>query len=180
MFRRFKFLSRFLSNTKGVIAIEVGLTIGAYFLILFMIFEMGRIAISNAYWDLAVTESVRITKNKDLHDSNADYKKVFRDELEKNYQRYIGGSVMGLFATQIRDVKISVNYAYTMQNLLNAVDSKKETEGYTNRGQNAPIARYMVSYHYKFFIPLPFINNAIDGLFTRQFFVVQEYERPDF
>ncbi|VEJ10194.1 TadE/TadG family type IV pilus assembly protein [Actinobacillus delphinicola] len=172
-------ISQFKRQQKGVASIEFGLTIGVYLLVIFMIFEMGRIAITNAYWDLAVTEAVRITKNQDLRSSGGDYAQVLKQQIVRQYNRYSDSTVMGIFAAKLQPPAVTVNYADNMQDLLKAVANPKG-QGFTNNSRNAPLARYLITYNYHFMFGLPFLNNPVNQLFTRQFFVVQEYERSDF
>ena len=57
------------------------LTIAFYFLAVCLILEFCRIAITTSYWDLAVTESVRISKNE--YDGKGSYLNVFKNNLQK-------------------------------------------------------------------------------------------------
>lgn len=160
-----QYLIAFLREKKGVVAIEVGLTIGAYLMVIFMIFEMGRIAISHAYLDLVITEAVRITKNTDLRGQDESTRvTLLKEEISRNYERYVEKSVMGVFAhTPPLGLKIDVKYADTPEQLVNNIVSQ---------APYPPLARYLISYHYNFAIPLPFISQSLDTLFRRQFFVV--------
>lgn len=45
------------------------------------IFEFCRLAVATAYWDLAITESVRIAKNEQAISGN--YEEAFRKALTK-------------------------------------------------------------------------------------------------
>lgn len=149
-----------------MITIEVALTIGAYLMVIFMIFEMGRIAITQSYWDLAVTDAVRVTKNSDLMDKTAsDISAIFKKKLLSNYNAYVGNTFMGLFAYHINNVDIKIKFANKIDDLAN--------NSFSESGRNALLACYDISYHYSFFIPLPFISQTIDSLFERQFFIIQ-------
>ncbi len=177
--RFLKKIYQFKYSQKGVVSVEFGLTIAAYVFVIFMIFEMGRIAITNAYWDLAITEAVRFTKNKNLHTSDGDYAQVLKQQIIQQYNGYSNGTVMGIFAAKLRQPEVAVDYAKDMQGLLQAITEPKK-HGFIDSSRNAPVARYLITYHYRFMFGLPFLKNPINQLFTRQFFVVQEYERSDF
>lgn len=158
------YLSTFFRERKGVVAIEVGLTIGAYLMVIFMIFEMGRVAITHAYLDLVVTEAIRTTKNLDLRGQGVDKRiEALKKGIDDNYRHYIGSSMMGVFAHSAPlNLKVEVNYADTIKDLLTKHSSDS----------NARLARYEISYNYDFSIPLPFVPDSLKTIFKRQFFVV--------
>lgn len=167
-----KKLQKFLLNRKGVSTIEFALTIGLFLIVLFMIFEFGRITLLSAYWDLAITDSVRITKNQPA--DNGDYAKLFHDTLIKQHKKLVSPTVAGLFAVQNIDINVNVKYAKSVDDLIN----KRFIE--SNQGKNLAIAQYSLDYKYKFFIPLPFLDSLVNSMFKRKILMVQEYERSLF
>ncbi len=180
---------RFLKQDKGDMMVEVGLTIGIYFLIIFMIFELGRMAITNAYWTYAVSEGVRLTQTTDLHDEGGDYQDALRSNILKSYDSIVGQTTMGLFAANIDGLTVHIDYARNLADLVDAVKNNRGSESSDfihnclkgkSCSYDAPLARYVISYKYHFIVPIPFISSTVEHLFTRQFFVVQIYERSYF
>lgn len=172
-----KQLRAFINNKGAVSSIEFTLTIGIFFLAFFMIFEFGRMAITSSYWDLAVAEGVRETKNSNLHNSGSDYGAELKQRLEKSYAQS-HDSVMGLFAVDHPKINVCVDYAEDINDMINVL--KQPCISSQTDGKNQTLARYYITYKYDFLIPLPFLGNFTNQMFTRQFIVVQEHERPDF
>lgn len=180
---------QFLKQDKGDMMVEVGLTIGIYFMILFMIFELGRMAITNAYWTYAVSEGVRITQTTDLHNAGGNYQAALKNNILKSYNSIVGKTTMGLFAANINGLIVHIDYASNLVNLVDAVKNNQSSDSpdYIHNclkgkscSYDAPLARYIISYKYRFIVPIPFISTTVEHLFTRQFFVVQIYERSYF
>ncbi|QLB12348.1 tight adherence protein E [Bisgaardia hudsonensis] len=182
-----KKLKHFLTNKRGVSTIEFALTVGIFFFVLFSIFELGRIALLSAYWDLAITESVRLTKNHRAADGN--YQKAFENILLAEHKKLASPLVMGLFALENITVKVDLKYAESIEDLISNKfrEPKTETDPKTGEaklvsptGKDAAIAQYSLNYKYKFLIPLPFIGQTVDSAFKRKILMVQEYERSSF
>ncbi|WP_424405646.1 TadE/TadG family type IV pilus assembly protein [Pasteurella sp. PK-2025] len=181
-------MKRFISNKKGVSTIEFGLTVGIYFFVVMMIFEFCRLAIATTYWDLAIAESVRITKNTE--NKTHDYKTFFKATLEAQ-KALQDTSTMGYLAqTGNSEIKVDVKYVDCPQEkecvkalLANRFREPKTKDGkiISPTGQNATLAYYTLTYDYRFVVPLPFIPTSwTQSILNREFVVVQEYERSSF
>ncbi len=170
-----KFLYFLLKNKQGVVTIEITLTVAFYFMIIFMIFEIGRLAITNAYWNYAVQNAVRETRLADLS-KTGDYETKFRDNIRDAYKNMTKDGVMGLFASDIKpnDISIHVDCANSITALANV------SKGNYGECKNMPLARYDLQFDYHFLIPLPFIPEFANHFFNQQVFVVQVNERPEF
>ncbi|HDR1341586.1 TPA: pilus assembly protein, partial [Pasteurella multocida] len=101
-------MKKFLRSTKGVASIEFTWTIGIYIFVVMLIFEFCRLAITTAYWDLAISESVRIAKNEQLQ--SGDYKTAFINALNK--QREVQGSSTLGYLAQVQKGQIDINVEY--------------------------------------------------------------------
>lgn len=174
----FKNIRAFIKNKGAVASVEFTLTIGIFFLAFFMILEFGRMAITSAYWDLAVAEGVRETKNSNLHNTGSNYSQALKQRLEQSYAKS-HNSVMGLFAVDHPKINVCVDYANSIGGMINNLSKNPCATASTN-GINNALARYYITYHYDFLIPLPFLQGFTNAMFTRQFIVVQEHERTDF
>lgn len=157
----------FLREKSGVLAIEVVLTISAYFMVIFMIFEMGRITITHAYLDLVVTEAARITKNLDLQGGSSERANELKQNIKTNYHRYVDHNMMGVFAHSPLDLtKLNVEVKYA-----DKPDDLFDDKNTQVNNPKARLGRYSIEYQYSFSIPLPF-SQYINPVFRRQFFVV--------
>lgn len=182
-------MKEFLSNSKGTSTVEFALTIAFYLFIVMFIFEFCRLAIATAYWDLAITESVRIAKNEQASASN--YEDAFRKAL-KQQKKFHDESTMGYLALlEKNDFEVKVEYVdcakevECIQNLLAEKfrQPQKNSEGeiISPDGRLATLARYSLTYEYKFVIPLLFIPKSwSETILNREFVVVQEFERSRF
>lgn len=88
-------MKKFLSDKKGVSTVEFALTVAFYFFVVCLILEFCRISITTAYWDLAITESVREAKNQAA--AGNDYKTAFEKALQ-NQKITQDNSPMGYLA----------------------------------------------------------------------------------
>lgn len=181
-------MKRFISNEKGVSTVEFGLTVGIYFFVVMMIFEFCRLAISTTYWDLAIAESVRITKNTD--NKTHDYASIFKATLQAQ-KALQDSSTMGYLAQLGKnDFDVDVKYVHCPdeRQCVNALLNKqfrepKKVNGklVPPTGQDATLAYYTLTYNYRFIVPLPFIPKSwSESILNREFVVVQEYERSSF
>ncbi|MFD1806451.1 TadE/TadG family type IV pilus assembly protein [Pasteurella oralis] len=182
-------MKKFLSNSKGTSTVEFALTIAFYLFIVMFIFEFCRLAIATAYWDLAITESVRIAKNEQATAGN--YEDAFRKALQQQ-KKFNDESTMGYLALlEKNDFKVKVEYvdcakeSECIQNLLDEKfrQPKKDSEGkiISPDGRLATLARYSLTYEYKFVIPLLFMPKSwSEAILNREFVVVQEFERSRF
>ncbi|MDA5608328.1 TadE/TadG family type IV pilus assembly protein [Pasteurella multocida] len=182
-------MKKFLSNIKGTSSVEFALTIAFYLFVVMFIFEFCRLAVATAYWDLAITESVRIAKNEQAISGN--YEEAFRKALTKQ-KKFHDESTIGYLAL-LEDNKFDVKVQY--------VDCDKETECIKNlllnkfrqpqknhkgelispTGSRATLAQYSLTYKYKFMVPLVFIPESWSQVvLNREFVVVQEFERSQF
>ena len=176
---------KFLINNRGVATIEFVLTIFWYFFIVFLILECARVTLSVAYWDLALSEATRISKNQQATNTEFgmhDYKTLFEKTLRERQKTYRDLS-LGLFAIKENSFKVDVKYADTIDDLLNSKfrEPKKDLSGKIIApvsGAKAAIALYSFTYDYTFLVPLPFIPKSwINPLYNRKIVAVQEYER---
>ncbi|MFK3557760.1 TadE/TadG family type IV pilus assembly protein [Pasteurella multocida] len=183
-------MKKFLRSTKGVASIEFTWTIGIYIFVVMLIFEFCRLAITTAYWDLAISESVRIAKNEQLQ--SGDYKTAFINALNKQRETQ-GSSTLGYLA-QVQKGQIDINVEYVdcihaptscIEELLKGNFLKKIKDPSGNEvepsGVLATLARYSLNYHYEFLIPLPFLSKKVsESVLKREFITVQEHQRPLF
>ncbi|MDP8079605.1 TadE/TadG family type IV pilus assembly protein [Phocoenobacter skyensis] len=180
-------LYNFFTNKKGVSSVEFTLTIGFFFTVVFLIFEFGRIALLSAYWDLTISEGIRLTRSQPAPDG--DYAKLLKKELIKQHQLREGHN-MALFVPENISIDVKVNYADSIDDLIKGFEGKtggfrapkKDGEGnlIPAAGIDASIANYHLEYKYKFLVGLPFLGPMVDSLFTRDIVMVQEYERTQF
>ncbi|MDG6882634.1 Uncharacterised protein [Phocoenobacter uteri] len=187
MSKFFQKLKQFVNHKKGVSSIEFTLTIGIFFTVLFILLEFGRIALLSAYWDLAIAEGVRLTKNQQA--PNGDYATLLKQELIKQHQLRENGG-MALFMPENVSIKVDVKYADSIDNLVKGVEGnpsgfrqpKNDGNGKITppTGETAAIASYRLEYKYHFLVALPFLGPFVDSLFTREIFMVQENERSVF
>lgn len=184
-------MKKFLSNSKGTSTVEFALTIAFYLFIVMFIFEFCRLAIATAYWDLAIIESVRIAKNEQADEAN--YEKVFKQVLTEQ-KKFSDESTMGYLAMLDKngfDVKVQYvdcpEETNCLENLLKEkFRQPKQITGANHikiaeNGRLATLARYSLTYDYKFVVPLPFIPKSwSEAVMNREFVVVQEFERSSF
>ncbi|UAX43001.1 TadE/TadG family type IV pilus assembly protein [Pasteurella canis] len=183
-------MKKLLRNTNGVASIEFTLTIGIYIFVVMLIFEFCRLAITTAYWDLAISESVRIAKNEQL--VSGDYKTAFENAL-KEQRKVQGTSTLGYLA-QLQKGNIDIDVKYVncvtqqskcVEELLNGnfIQPTKDSNGneVLPSGVLATLAYYSLTYNYEFLIPLPFIPKVLsEAILKREFVAVQEHQRPLF
>ncbi|MDG2943688.1 TadE/TadG family type IV pilus assembly protein [Exercitatus varius] len=174
-------IKQLLFCRKGVSTIEFTLTVGIFFMVVFMILELARLTLFTAYWDYLLTESVRITKNQRAE--NNDYAALFKRILTEQHRQQ-GNPVLALFEVRDEKVEAKVEYAESVDDLVNEVFRQPTVVNgvaVSPTGANASIARYSLNYSYRFLVPLPFIAQEwISPMFKREIFVVQEYERDQF
>ncbi|WP_443091757.1 TadE/TadG family type IV pilus assembly protein [Basfia succiniciproducens] len=174
-------IRKLLSCRKGVSSLEFTLTVGLFFMVVFMILELARLTLFTSYWDYLLTESVRITKNQRAE--NNDYASLFRTVLEQQHQQQ-NNAVLAFFDVRDEKIDVKVEYAESVDDLVNEVFRQPTIVNgvaVSPTGADASIARYSLSYSYRFLVPLPFISEQwINPMFNREIFVVQEYERPSF
>ena len=184
-------MKKFLSNKKGVSTVEFALTVAFYFFVVCLILEFCRISITTAYWDLAITESVREAKNQAA--AGNDYKTAFEKALQ-NQKITQDNSPIGYLALSSKNTyDVQVKYVDCLQgrNCIKALladkykmkpdpsDPKKQI--LSNDGTLATLAVYTIDFKYNFMFSLPFLSTApVDRLIKREFITVQEYNRSQF
>ncbi|TCP94661.1 tight adherence protein E [Cricetibacter osteomyelitidis] len=181
-------MKKFLSNTKGVSTVEFSLTIAIYLFVVVLILEFCRLAITTAYWDLAITESVRIARSQQALEGN--YENAFQEALKKQLVMQEKSPIGYLAAKAKNGPKVEVKYVdcdrgpQCITNLLNNKFREPKVENgilVSPNGMNATLAQYTLDYEYSFLIGLPFLPKSFtDSLLHRQFVVVQEYGRSLF
>lgn len=174
-------LKSFFKNEEGTSTVEFVLTVFGYFFVLMMIFEFSRLAISSAYWDLAITESTRYAKNQEAtQDAPDNYKELFEKALNE-WQVQAKKNFVGFFAIQTNSTKIEVNYADNISDLLNGKFRAPTTDSngklIAPTGTGASVALYSLEYDYEFISSLPFLPKSwAKSIFNRKIVAVQEYE----
>lgn len=170
-------LKKFLHDKKGTATVEFSLTVGIFFFIVFLFFELARIALISSYLDLAVAESSRLARidayQHDPQTGGFDYKQAFEKHLKEGRLWKVIN-----FGDTENNIKIEVKYAETIDDLLtDKFRADKPTDKKTGvNSQGAALAKYSVEYEYKKWIPL--VPDVITKpIFSRQFVMVQEYER---
>ena len=170
----------FLKNKKGVATVEFTLTVGIFFMVILMFFELARITLISAYLDLSIAEASRLTRLASYqHDfsekGDFNYQEVFIDNLRKSKFKF----------NECEDscnFKVSVDYFDTPTGLADFVEFDEDGNPVENTrsSRKAKLARYSVSYDYKGLV------SSVSGLlkdlvqhlvFERRFIMVQEYER---
>ncbi|MBR0573538.1 MULTISPECIES: TadE family protein [Pasteurellaceae] len=187
MHRFFQKIKQFVNHKEGVSSIEFTLTIGIFLTVLFVLFEFGRIALLSAYWDLAIAEGVRLTKNQ--KEPSGDYATLLKKEITKQYQSRSGND-MAFLVPDNPSLSVDVKYADSIDNLVKGIEGnvdgfrKAVDDGNGKKilptGQLAAIVKYRLQYNYEFLVALPFIGAFVNSLFTREVLVVQENERSKF
>ncbi|WP_132690904.1 TadE/TadG family type IV pilus assembly protein [Volucribacter psittacicida] len=176
-------LNHFWKNKKGVSSIEFTLTIGVFLFVVFLILELARIVLLSAYWDLAIAEGVRITKNQKA--VNGNYEELFKKNLIEQRNKYENYTLAYLAESSDSKIEVKVEYADTLNDLINGNfrQPTKDKNGnlISPTGKEASIASYTVNYNYKFLLPLPMLaENWVNTLFQRKILIVQEYERTEY
>lgn len=176
-----KKIKLFTCNNRGVAAIEFAMVAGLFFMMVFFIVEMSRVAYISGVLDLASSEGAKMAKNFDGKNSQS-YKEKFSEVL-------YGGKAGRLWRNILKqeDVNISVSFvncdkkdciAKTIDKIRNSSDMSSGNN-ISGNAENAPIAIYRISYHYKpmFF---PFASSLFNDRLVREVVFVQEYERSEF
>ena len=187
-------MKKFLSNVKGVAAVEFALTAALFFFVFFMNLELTRLAITSSQWDLMIAQSVRAARNANPEDGN--YEKVFLKELEEQRDNVSG--IMRFFVyrqTKLFQIgtTVKVDYADCERDEKTCIDAilnerfrqpTKDKDGNPiapASGIQATLARYKLVYSYEFDSVLPFLPKEwIENTLTREFIVLQEYQRSAF
>lgn len=184
-------MKRFLSNTKGVAAVEFALTVGLFLFVFFMNFELSRLAITSGYLDLGVSQSIRAARNAQA--AGGDYEKAFREALTKYLGAPEGTFMEFLLHTSEGSLKMTVKYADCEPDQTKCIDSllnnryiqpRKNTDGtiISPSGKNVTLAYYSLqAYDFKMKKALPFLPHSwMNNTLARNFIVVHEYERTFF
>lgn len=174
---RFYKINLFAANRSGVAAIEFAIIAGLFFMMVFFIVEMSRIAYISGVLDLAASEGAKMSKNHDGQKPDG-YRSKFTEAL-------YGGSAGALWRNLINEKDILLDVSFVSCDRANCVKKTIDTlqVGDKNRpsgdSRNAPIAIYRIAYQYTpMFFPFP--GNVFNDLLVREVVFVQEYERADF
>lgn len=183
-------MKKFLLNKKGVSTVEFALTVAFYFFVVCLILEFCRIAITAAYWDLAITESVRIAKNQNV--AGDDYAAAFEKALKEQLV-FQEESTIGYLARLDKNDGYTIEVKYVdcnqgkscIQSLLDQRfrQPQKDSEGklIPPNGRLATLATYSLNYKYDFLISLPFLpKDSVSNLLARKFVAIQEFNRSKF
>ncbi len=177
-------LKKFILGSKGSAPVEFVLTIVFYLFAVCLILEFCRIAITTSYWDLAITESVRVSKAE--YNGEGDYLNVFKNNLQKQLKSQ-ENSTLGNFLQLDKNngYNVEVKYVDCSQgkSCINALlnGNFKKIPGGTPDGKGASLAYYKVVYKYKFLVPVPFISSSLlEHVLSREFVTVQEWHRSQF
>jgi tight adherence protein E len=174
LFSKIKF---FAVNRSGVAAIEFAIIGGLFFMMVFFIVEMSRIAYISGVLDLAASEGAKMSKNHDGGERDG-YIKKFSEAL-------YGGSAGALWRNLIKQDDIQLDISFVSCDRTDCVGNttatlnKEVNSRPSGDSRNAPIAIYRIAYQYTpMFFPFP--GNVFNGLLVREVVFVQEYERSDF
>ncbi|WP_233112665.1 TadE/TadG family type IV pilus assembly protein [Aggregatibacter actinomycetemcomitans] len=183
-------MEKFLSNKKGASTVEFALTVVFYFFIVFLILEFCRISITTAYWDLAITESARIAKNRTAegNDYAAEFEKALKQQLI-----YQETSTIGYLARLDKNGGYEIDVKYVdcgsesscIKSLLDGKFRQPTKDRNGNiippNGRLATLAVYSLTYKYEFLVSLPFLpRDNVSSLLSRKFVAVQEFNRSKF
>ncbi|PJG83362.1 protein TadE [Caviibacterium pharyngocola] len=150
-------------------------------MVFLMILELCRLSVFTAYWDFLITDSVRLVKNTQA--ANADYAESFKKILLARHQEQ-GNPVLALFAVKNEKIDVGVDYAESIKDLVKENFRKPITINdvvQAPNGELGAIARYRLSYHYNYLMPLPWLPTEwASRMFNREIITVQEYERDKF
>lgn len=197
-------MKKFLSNKRGASTVEFALTVAFYFFLVCLILEFCRVAITTAYWDLAITQSIKIAKNQQVNGGNyADaFEKALKEQAILKDDSPIGYlATIGKKSTSGKPYEITVKYVNCdrnkskscIQGLLDGnykkLLDKNNKPILDNNGKEiddpngtlSALAHYRLTYQYEFMIDLPFMPKSIvNNALTREFVAVQEYNRSQF
>ncbi len=172
-------IKHFFKNKKGTATVEFSLTVGIFFMVVFLFFELARITLISSYLDLAVAESSRLARidsyNHDYSKGHFDYQAAFTKHLNNGrFWKFIN------FGDENNNITIKVDYADSVNDLLTDNFRSQLDPSDKNKikldTKGAALAKYSVKYEYVKWIPIvpSVVTNPI---FHREFVVVQEYER---
>ncbi len=136
-------VKHFFRHQKGVSSVEFTLTIAFFLAVLFAIFELGRITIASAYWDYAVAEVVRQTRNTLITTQNnpLGYADEVRKKLINEYHWAQNSGWLGAFPLKLdqNSIKVKVNYSASLKDLVASADNNFR---YINNRIDEPCAEF--------------------------------------
>ncbi|CNI12509.1 putative tight adherance operon protein [Yersinia frederiksenii] len=152
-----KITRSFIHSRKGSITIEFSIVFFLFIVMLLFSAEITRLFYTSASLDLAISEAVKSTKNKQRNDSDS-YNTVLKKRLLS--QR----GVLGTFITDDNSVKTSVTFSLSIDDIINNNMSDDN---------KSPLAKYTVSYLYRpVFFPIPSL--WANSLLLREVIFAQE------
>ncbi|WP_108652558.1 hypothetical protein [Dongshaea marina] len=154
-----------MKNQKGVVTIEFSIGFFVFCIFIFILFEISLIGLKSAVLDLALSESIRASKNQWAQASDSlgdDYLESFNEYKRQNKRNAIWKYFM-----DINSIKTHVEYYGSITELAN---------GSQNFNTKSPIALYKIDYQY-----IPIFTSIFPKInFKREIVEVQEYERNKF
>ncbi|CNH46316.1 TadE/TadG family type IV pilus assembly protein [Yersinia pekkanenii] len=160
-----KIRKRFFHSNEGSIAVEFSIVIVLFIFTLLSCAEIARLLYISASLDLAVSETAKSTKNKEI-DYNITYQETFHQKLMRQQ------GVLGSFITANNAIIVNVYFSNSisdMSNNLSSLTNNNRNERY--RGEK--LARYTVSYFYRpIFFPFP--SSWTNILLKREVIFAQE------
>ncbi len=186
-------MRKFLSDTKGVAAVEFALTVALFLGVFFMNFELSRLALTTSYLDLGVAQSIRAARNAQIN-ATGDYEKVFRETLERHLGSPEGTFMKFLLHTTngSNGLRLSVKYTDCAADQNKCIDALLDGRFIQPRvengvtilpsGTDVTLAYYQLEgYDLNFQTVFPFLPKSwISHTLSRTFITVQEYGRTAF
>lgn len=148
-----KMREQFFRSNEGMVTIEFTIVFVLFLLTLLSCAEIGRLLYISASLDLAVSEAVKSTKNRENNNSA-----VLRQNLNSQ------NGILGTFITNDNAINTTVEFSNSISNLINQTYSG---------AQRSPLAKYSVTYTYQ---PLffPISSHWANIQLSREVIFVQE------
>ncbi|MFW5389548.1 TadE/TadG family type IV pilus assembly protein [Yersinia sp. 2542 StPb PI] len=144
---------QFSCSNEGSVTIEFTVVFVLFLLTLLSCAEISRLLYISASLDLAVSEAVKSTKNRE--DSNSA---ILRQSLTAQ------NGILGAFITNNNAINTTVEFSNNISDLINQIYSGSET---------SPLAKYTVTYIYHpLFFPIP--SHWANIQLSREVIFVQE------
>ncbi|WP_420072500.1 MULTISPECIES: TadE/TadG family type IV pilus assembly protein [unclassified Yersinia (in: enterobacteria)] len=148
-----KMREQFSCSNEGSVTIEFTVVFVLFLLTLLSCAEISRLLYISASLDLAVSEAVKSTKNRE--DSNSA---ILRQSLTAQ------NGILGAFITNNNAINTTVEFSNNISDLINQIYSGSET---------SPLAKYTVTYIYHpLFFPIP--SHWANIQLSREVIFVQE------
>ncbi|MGP2412232.1 TadE/TadG family type IV pilus assembly protein [Yersinia sp. 2553 StPb PI] len=131
-----KIREQFSRSNEGSVTIDFTVVFVLFLLTLLSCAEIGRLLYISASLDLAVSEAVKSTKNREGSNSA-----ILRQSLNAQ------NGILGVFITNNNAINTTVEFSNSISDLISQIYSGSET---------SPLAKYTVTYIYQpLFFPIP-------------------------